>query len=454
VIRRQARFLGAGLLLADAAAMVGCFLAAFHLKRLYILPDPQLDFAAYRGLLAVEAPVIMAIFLAGGLYSSRTVLAPLARQAGRVGRSVLIAFGAFMAVSFYAKMFEYSRAVFTLFFVLLAAALVVDRLLLAAAGRLIRRSPAMTWRVLAVGSGDLAGLNGLAREMTASPFCRFEVLKVAAGGPGAASPEEALRQIEQGRVDCVLVDLPPGEFAAASAMIDRAGQEGVAVYVTRRILPAGMLNMAWESLCGTPLIALRPRELPLAGRFLKRAMDLGLSLLGLLLLSLPLAAIAAAVKLTSPGPVLYRQRRVGRDGREFTILKFRSMRSDAEEVTGPVWAEADDPRCTRLGAFLRRSFLDELPQLWNVLRGDMSLVGPRPERPEFVRQFKKEIQRYAHKHWVRPGITGWAQVNGWRGDTDLAERIRHDIWYIENWSVWLDLRVLAATAFRLLSRAW
>jgi len=152
--------------------------------------------------------------------------------------------------------------------------------------------------------------------------------------------------------------------------------------------------------------------------------------------------------------VLYRQRRVGRDGREFTILKFRSMRADAEQATGPVWAEAEDPRCTRFGAWLRRTFLDELPQLWNVLCGQMSLVGPRPERPEFVRQFKQEVERYTHKHWVRPGLTGWAQVNGWRGDTDLAERIRHDIWYIENWSAWLDLRILAVTAAKVLLRTW
>jgi putative colanic acid biosynthesis UDP-glucose lipid carrier transferase len=183
-------------------------------------------------------------------------------------------------------------------------------------------------------------------------------------------------------------------------------------------------------------------------------MDAVLSLLALTVLSPGLAFIALVVKLSSPGPVFYQQRRVGRDGREFTMLKFRSMRVDAERETGPVWAKPDDPRCTRFGAFLRRTFLDELPQLVNVLAGSMSLVGPRPERPEFVRQFKKEIERYAHKHWVRPGLTGWAQVRGWRGDTDLAERVRHDIWYIENWSLWLDLRILAATGFKVLFRRW
>jgi exopolysaccharide biosynthesis polyprenyl glycosylphosphotransferase len=158
-----------------------------------------------------------------------------------------------------------------------------------------------------------------------------------------------------------------------------------------------------------------------------------------------MAAIALLVKLSSPGPVLYRQRRMGLDGREFTMLKFRTMRNDAE-LGGPVWSRRSDPRRTSIGAFLRRTSLDELPQLFNVLAGDMSLVGPRPERPEFIAQFKHEIPGYMLRHKMKAGLTGYAQVRGLRGDTSLRKRIQHDVHYIRNWSLWLDLKILLKTA--------
>jgi len=161
-----------------------------------------------------------------------------------------------------------------------------------------------------------------------------------------------------------------------------------------------------------------------------------------------LALIAIAVRLTDGGPVFYRQIRVGLDRRRFTIIKFRTMPTDAERDLGPIWSVPHDPRCTRIGALLRRSGFDELPQLWNVLRGDMSLSGPRPERPEFTREFRKEHQGYDIRHTVRPGITGYAQINGWRGYTSLEERLRHDMYYVRNWSLRLDAYVLAMTLVR------
>ena len=148
---------------------------------------------------------------------------------------------------------------------------------------------------------------------------------------------------------------------------------------------------------------------------------------------------------TSPGPVFYRQQRMGLDGKQFTIYKLRSMYEDAEAETGPVWARDDDPRCTPVGRLLRKTSIDELPQLWNVLRGDMSLVGPRPERPYFVDQFKQRIPQYMLRHKVRAGLTGWAQVNGWRGNTSIEKRIEYDLYYIENWSVSLDIKILWLT---------
>jgi len=161
-----------------------------------------------------------------------------------------------------------------------------------------------------------------------------------------------------------------------------------------------------------------------------------------------LAAVAIAVRLTDGGEIFYRQVRVGLGRSRFTILKFRSMHENAERDLGPIWSVPGDPRCTRLGYFLRRTGIDELPQLWNVLRGDMSLVGPRPERPEFTREFRKEHLNYDVRHIVRPGITGYAQIHGWRGYTSLEHRLQHDLYYVQNWSFRLDLYIVVMTVFR------
>lgn len=180
-------------------------------------------------------------------------------------------------------------------------------------------------------------------------------------------------------------------------------------------------------------------------RAAKRATDLIAGAAALLVVSPLMLALAAAVKLTSRGPVFYRQRRTGLHGRSFEMLKFRSMRADAEAATGPVWASRRDGRCTPIGRFMRRWSLDELPQLFNVLAGDMSLVGPRPERRVFVEKFCKEIPGYAQRHSVKAGMTGWAQVNGWRGDSSLRHRVQCDLYYVANWSIWLDLKILWLT---------
>jgi exopolysaccharide biosynthesis polyprenyl glycosylphosphotransferase len=182
--------------------------------------------------------------------------------------------------------------------------------------------------------------------------------------------------------------------------------------------------------------------------FIKRVLDVAGALAALLVLAPIFAIIALAVRLEGGRPVFYRQTRIGLNGREFTIIKFRTMHADAENGLGPIWAVPHDPRCTRVGRYLRRFGLDELPQLWNVLRGDMSLVGPRPERPEFIDQFLEDVPGYETRHNVHAGITGYAQIHGWRGYTSLEERLRHDIHYIQNWSLVLDLYILLMTPLR------
>ncbi|GAB4370329.1 MAG: undecaprenyl-phosphate glucose phosphotransferase [Calditrichia bacterium] len=198
-------------------------------------------------------------------------------------------------------------------------------------------------------------------------------------------------------------------------------------------------------IAGMPLLRIKAVAFSGWQGFLKRSFDILVAAGTLLLLSPLFLLIALLIKLTSPGPVFYKQPRVGMDGMEFTMIKFRSMRTDAEKHTGPVWAKANDPRVTPVGRILRRTSLDELPQLINVLRGDMSLVGPRPERKVFVEQFQQSIPKYAERHRVRSGMTGWAQVNGLRGQSPIDERTRYDVYYIENWSLWFDLKIILMT---------
>jgi exopolysaccharide biosynthesis polyprenyl glycosylphosphotransferase len=203
-----------------------------------------------------------------------------------------------------------------------------------------------------------------------------------------------------------------------------------------------------EMLGDIPLLGLDKWPLDyVINRLLKRAEDIVGGIIGLLC-SVPVIVVAAAaIKRESPGPVFFHQERCGEGGKAFRIVKLRTMRTDAEEATGPVWARPDDPRRTRIGAWLRAHNLDELPQFWNVLKGEMSLVGPRPERPHFVEQFKDDISRYMWRHASKPGITGWAQVNGLRGNTSIRDRIQYDLYYLENWSLALDFKIIVKTFF-------
>jgi putative colanic acid biosynthesis UDP-glucose lipid carrier transferase len=203
--------------------------------------------------------------------------------------------------------------------------------------------------------------------------------------------------------------------------------------------------LSLNTVAGIPTLDFSVSPLHGVNRYVKEIEDRLLAFIILVLISPLLLLIALGVKISSRGPVFYRQERVGWNNRSFTILKFRSMPVNAEAQSGAVWAKPGENRATRFGSFLRKTSLDELPQLINVLRGDMSLVGPRPERPDFVEVFKDQVPNYMKKHMVKAGITGWAQVNGWRGDTDLNQRIEHDLYYIQHWSIWFDLEIALRT---------
>ncbi|MHB8879056.1 MAG: undecaprenyl-phosphate glucose phosphotransferase, partial [Myxococcaceae bacterium] len=265
------------------------------------------------------------------------------------------------------------------------------------------------------------------------------------GAPVLGLVTEVEAVLDRTQVDQVIIALPIEDQSLVKQLMEQLALRTVDVKVVPDLYQYITLCGGLEEFGGLPIISLQGG--PLHGWNLvgKRVFDALISLLALLLAAPLMLLTALLVKLTSPGPVLYRQERMGLDGRTFAILKFRTMRTDAESQ-GAVMAAEGDTRRTPVGSFLRRSSLDELPQLYNVLVGDMSLVGPRPERPVFIEEFKKQIPRYHLRHKVKAGITGWAQINGLRGQTSIQKRIEYDLYYIENWSMLLDMKILLRTA--------
>lgn len=252
--------------------------------------------------------------------------------------------------------------------------------------------------------------------------------------------------VERDPVDAVFIALPIEQMPRTNQILHALETSMADVRIVPELDPAFAMRPNVSDLDGVPILSLR--QTPLFGWnvIVKRTFDLVIGSLCVLVAAIPMLLIALGVRLSSSGPVLYRQRRVGLDGREFDMFKFRTMHVDAE-ARGAVWSRREDERRTRIGAVLRRTSLDELPNLLNVLRGDMSLVGPRPERPEFIEQFKKQVPRYMLRHKMKAGMTGYAQVRGWRGDTSLRKRIQHDVHYIRNWSLLLDIRIFFQTVF-------
>jgi len=358
-------------------------------------------------------------------------------------------------------LYEVSQYVWMLFLVLNVAYTYASR-------ELIREALERRWRagiglkrVLIAGAGDLGRI--VADKVLEHRELGFKVvgfLDDRAGGdhigyrgmPILGTLAEADDIVKREGVDHLYVALPLEEHVKMLGLIEATNREGVDIHVVPDLLQFIALRARLENLDGVPIISLN--DVPLRGfnSVLKRAIDVAISGTALVGLSLPFALIAWLIRRESPGPVFYTQERMGLDGKAFNVYKFRSMHIGAEDATGPVWARDDDPRATHIGRWLRKLDFDELPQLWNVLRGDMSIVGPRPERPFFVEQFKHRIPQYMLRHKVKAGITGWAQVNGWRGNTSLEKRIEYDLYYIENWSVGLDIKIMWLTLVRGLHR--
>jgi len=356
-----------------------------------------------------------------------------------------------MATTFYTHDPYESRATMLLFSVLTAGGLLTARRCSWAAIRYLRRRGYNQTRAVIVGTGRVG--RKTARALRHASWMGIRSLGFVEDRPNRwtsdlnvlGTIDDLPVLVQKYQIEHVFIALPLSRYPEARRVFDVLSQSLVEVRLVADVPNLAGLSLTTTNLDGLPVIGLR--ESPHFGLnvVVKRVMDIVISSVALVLLSPLMLLIALLVKLTSPGPIFYRQERCSLNGRPFQMLKFRSMRSDAESQSGAVWAQKEDPRRTRLGTFLRQTSLDELPQLINVLRGDMSLVGPRPERPVFISKFSRTIPNYMARHCVKAGITGWAQVNGWRGNTSLRKRVQYDLYYITHWNPWLDLRILWLT---------
>ena len=261
------------------------------------------------------------------------------------------------------------------------------------------------------------------------------------------SREELIATLRRGVLDQVFVTLPLEQAGKLKEIQEWLGDDPVSLHFVPDLTTVALLHGNVEEFDGLPVISLQSSPLYGWNAMLKRTEDLVIGLLALIAFLPVMVIIAVTIKLTSRGPVFYRQERMGLDVEPFIMLKFRTMVDEAEKDCGPVWAADNDPRVSRLGRWLRYTSLDELPQLINVMRGEMSLVGPRPERKAFIEEFRKSIPKYMLRHKVKAGMTGWAQIHGWRGNTSLERRLVYDLDYIEHWSLWRDLKILLLTLF-------
>ncbi|RAP53972.1 MAG: undecaprenyl-phosphate glucose phosphotransferase [Methanosphaera sp. rholeuAM130] len=252
-------------------------------------------------------------------------------------------------------------------------------------------------------------------------------------------------------VDRVIVSISPRHYDLLENIINTCEKMGVRADIVPDYYRYVTSNFTVELIDDIPLISVRNLPLDItSNNLIKRAFDIIFVIVVSIIISPLLIIVALAVKFTSPGPIIYKQERVGKNGRIFDIYKFRSMTIENEYIDDQKWTQKDDPRVTNFGKFIRKTSIDELPQFYNILKGDMSLIGPRPERPYFVRKFRESVPKYMIKHHVRPGMAGWAQINGYRGNTSIVKRIEYDIFYVENWSIWLDIKIFFKTIPMLL----
>jgi exopolysaccharide biosynthesis polyprenyl glycosylphosphotransferase len=465
--RRFRTLYSLGLVLIDIALLVMTLYTAFKLRFQIDWPTDAVDmpsrFLPYAtSVLPAYVASIVAVFFFLRLYH-------VPRATSRVDEFYSIVagltFGTLLFVAVIALTFKgvvdlpISRVMIAYASIISIPLITLGRWMLGAWRDLLRSRGIAADRLIIVGTGETARL--VAQKIRASAYLGYHMLGVVSearsdaetskrvfGQPVLGRIDELPELIDRYLPDEIIIALPPMSDAEILNVINVCQRDRLSLKVFPDVYDIMAAGVTIDDLGGLPLMSVRDSASRSWRAATKRITDVVVGGLILIALSPILLLVAVLVRLDSPGPVFFVQERMGLDGRLFPMLKYRSMRMDAES-RGPGWTVKDDPRITRLGKFIRKYSIDEFPQFINVLLGDMSLVGPRPEQPAFVEQFRKMIPRYMERHREKAGLTGWAQVNGMRGDTSIEERTKYDLWYIENWSIWLDFKIMIRTAFKV-----
>ncbi len=456
MIKKNQRLLNILLIAIDALMMVLAFTFAWLIKfeSGWFEFEPHLPIEIYLQVLFIALPVFFIIFYSNSLYSPARRKSCFRETAEIMMSNVLLFIGIF-SVLFVLKQIHISRVFLLLFFLLNVLLDLIERIALRIWLRSIRRRGFNVKHILLVGGGELGKsyIDELAKHRYLG-YSVFGILDDDEEKQGTSYEKTpyigGIDQLEvllaSQTIDEVVIGLPLKAYDRLDYIIcacEKAGVRSMIIPDYLRYIPAKPEIDELGS-----VILLNTRYVPLDNLFnqwLKRGFDVICALLILSLFSPILLIVSMLILISSPGGLIFKQVRVGYNRREFTMYKFRSMRIQSEQDSDKIWTQKDDHRVTKIGEFIRKTSLDEFPQFINVLKGDMSIVGPRPERPYYVQQFKEKIPQYMVKHHVKPGVTGWAQVNGWRGDTSISERINHDIYYIENWSFLFDIRIMLLT---------
>ncbi len=425
---------------------LGCFVASkfkFH-QWLYM---PQ----SYENFFILAVAISLFIFYKVGLYEPMRIT-NFYQLTVKIIISWFLLASILSLLAFFTKTGATYSRVWMMWWLIVSASLhFFGRIFVLSSLRYLRKRGFNQRSVLLIGQGDFA--TNVRQRVFEHQSSGFTVTKYLAvddcltldGGLDSSICKELL----EGQYDRVWIAIPLSCEEEIKAIIDALQYSMVDVSLVPDMFGLDLLNHSMGEVAGIPFINLSSTPLLGLSRFFKRVEDLVLSMFIVMMISPFMLVIALIIKLTSPGPIFYRQKRVTSRGLEFNMLKFRSMPVGIEKQSGAVWAKKDEARATKFGAILRKTSLDELPQFFNVLSGKMSIVGPRPERPEFVSQFKHSIPRYMKKHVVKAGITGLAQIKGFRGDTDLSKRVDYDLDYINSWSLWLDIKIIWLTIFKV-----
>lgn len=440
----------------DAIVICSSFILAYYLRffsgvfQVILIPSVNI----YLSLLIFVLPVWLIILAALRLYQPRRT-SSIFVDAAPLFLGNLLGILILCSVSFFYREYSYSRLTFILFGILNFHLLFISRIIIRGTLKWLRKRGFNKRRVLIIGAGQL-GFR-VAKSFLDHESYGYEVLgflddiytngKYKEYGLNILGRTSNIKGILETRdVDRVIIALPNKAQKKIHRIVSTCEEEGVATDIVPDLFQIVQPVTKVTSFGGIPMVSVRKTPVDTwSYRILKRSFDMAFSLV-ILIVTLPISLlISLVIKLTSPGPVFFVQDRVGKNRKAFKMYKFRTMRVGPREESDTVWTQEADHRCTPVGAFLRKTSLDELPQFINVLKGEMSVVGPRPERPHFAKRFKTSIPKYMVRHQIRTGITGLAQVNGWRGDTCIKKRLEHDLFYLENWSLWLDVKIILKT---------